>query len=111
MSQPDDFDDVDPVLPPPLDLAKWRKLPGQLMAVGGLVAVVGAAVGYFRHGDFREFGYAWLLAFMFAFAGGAILAMLATSMMPEAYETAGRVVGLVVTLGFAVSYGITWVAG
>ena len=53
----------------------------------------------------------WLLAFMFAFAGGAILAMLATSMMPEAYETAGRVVGLVVTLGFAVSYGITWVAG
>src|SRR6266576_299795 len=65
MSQPDDFDDVDPVLPPPLDLAKWRKLPGQLMAVGGLVAVVGAAVGYFRHGDFREFGYAWLLAFMF----------------------------------------------
>ncbi len=65
MSQPDDFDDVDPVLPPPLDLTKWRKLPGQLMAVGGLVAVLGAAVGYVRHGDFREFGYSWLLAFMF----------------------------------------------
>ena len=65
MSQPDDFDDVDPVLPPPLDLAKWRKLPGQLMAVGGLVAVVGAAAGYVRHGDLREFGYSWLLAFMF----------------------------------------------
>ena len=33
------------------------------------------------------------LAFTFAFAGGAILAMLSTSMIPEAYERAGRCVG------------------
>ena len=50
------------------------------------------------------------LAFTFAFAGGAILAMLSTTMIPEGYENAGRAAGLVVTLGFAVSYGITWLA-
>jgi hypothetical protein len=59
MSQPDDFDNVDPVLPPPLDLAKWRKLPVQLMAVGGVIAIVGAVT------NLREFGYSWLLSFMF----------------------------------------------
>jgi len=48
------------------------------------------------------------LAFMFAFAGGAILTMLATSMMPEAYEHAGRAVGFVTVLGFAVAFGISW---
>src|ERR1043166_4880079 len=65
MSQPDDFDNVDPVPPPPLDLARWRKLPGQLMAGGGLIAVIGAVAGYLRHGNLLEFGYSWLLAFMF----------------------------------------------
>ncbi len=52
-----------------------------------------------------------VVAFTLAFAGGAILTMLSTSMIPEAYEIAGRPVGLVVTLGFAVAYGIDWLAG
>ena len=47
---------------------------------------------------------------MFAFAGGAILTMLSTSMMPEAYEHAGRTVGLAVTFGFAVAFAITWLS-
>jgi ZIP family zinc transporter len=51
------------------------------------------------------------LAFMFAFAGGAMLTMLATSMMPEAFEHAGRAVGLVTVLGFAVAFGIKWLEG
>jgi ZIP family zinc transporter len=50
------------------------------------------------------------LAFMFGFGGGAILAMLSTSMVPEAYELAGRWVGLAVTFGFAVAFGITWLS-
>jgi zinc transporter, ZIP family len=37
------------------------------------------------------------------FAGGAILAMLAESMVPEAYEKGGRSVGLATALGFAMS--------
>ncbi len=48
------------------------------------------------------------LAFTFAFAGGAMLTMLATSMMPEAFEHAGRAVGLLTVLGFAVAFGINW---
>jgi zinc transporter, ZIP family len=40
---------------------------------------------------------------MQAFAAGAILAMLAESMIPEAYEIGGRPVGLATALGFAVA--------
>ncbi len=43
------------------------------------------------------------LAFIQAFAGGAILMMLANSMMPEAYEHGGRMAGVFTVLGFALS--------
>lgn len=51
------------------------------------------------------------LAFMFAFAGGAILSMLATSMMPEAYEHARRWAGMSTVFGFAVAFAVNWAAG
>ena len=41
------------------------------------------------------------VTFMLAFAGGAILTMLADTMMPEAYAHGGKLVGVVTTLGFA----------
>ena len=44
-----------------------------------------------------------LVVGMQAFAAGAILAMLAESMIPEAYEIGGRPVGLATALGFAVA--------
>jgi ZIP family zinc transporter len=44
-----------------------------------------------------------LIVGMQAFAAGAILAMLAESMIPEAYEIGGRPVGLATALGFAVA--------
>jgi hypothetical protein len=67
MSQPDDFDNEDPKLPPPLDLAKWRNLPGQLMGVGGLVVLIGLIVSWKQPGEYslKAFGYSWLLSFMF----------------------------------------------
>jgi ZIP family zinc transporter len=43
------------------------------------------------------------LAFIEAFAAGAILIMLANTMMPEAFEHAGKLAGLFTVLGFAVS--------
>jgi zinc transporter, ZIP family len=52
-----------------------------------------------------------VVAFVLAFAGGAILAMLSTTMMPEAYEHAGRLVGLATTIGFATAIAVDWVAG
>lgn len=42
-------------------------------------------------------------AMLNAFAAGAILTMLADSMMPEAFEHGGKVVGLVTALGFVVA--------
>jgi zinc transporter, ZIP family len=48
-----------------------------------------------------------LIAFSLAFAAGAILAMLASTMMPEAFEHAGRAVALVTVLGFALGFAIT----
>jgi ZIP family zinc transporter len=50
------------------------------------------------------------LAFMFAFAAGAILAMLSTSMMPEAYEHARRWAGMSTVLGFAVAFTVNWMS-
>ena len=44
---------------------------------------------------------------MLAFAGGAILTMLADTMMPEAFEHGGKAVGLLTTLGFGVAFALT----
>ena len=44
---------------------------------------------------------------MLAFAGGAILTMLADTMMPEAFEHGGKLVGLVTTFGFGLAFAIS----
>jgi zinc transporter, ZIP family len=46
------------------------------------------------------------VAFVLAFAAGAILTMLADTMMPEAFKHGGKLVGIVTALGFAVAYSI-----
>ena len=57
------------------------------------------------------FGYLFLagasgetVAVIQSFAAGAILTMLASTMMPEAYEEGGSVVGVVTTVGFLVAF-------
>ena len=47
------------------------------------------------------------LAFVLAFAGGAILTMLADTMMPEAFEHGGKLVGLLTTFGFGLAFALT----
>ena len=47
------------------------------------------------------------VAFVLAFAGGAILTMLADTMMPEAFEHGGKLVGVCTTLGFALAFAIS----
>jgi len=44
-----------------------------------------------------------VVGFVLAFAGGAILTMLADTMMPEAFEHGGKLAGVVTTLGFVVA--------
>ena len=46
-------------------------------------------------------------AFVLAFAGGAILTMLAHTMMPEAFEHGGKLVGVVTTFGFALALAVS----
>ena len=82
--------------------ATWSS--GRIYALWGAVAVVSAlaaAAGYALLGDASG---NWVAAIQ-AFAAGAILTMLADTMMPEAFEAHGRspFTGVVTTLGFAVS--------
>ena len=42
-----------------------------------------------------------------AFAAGALLAMLANTLLPEAYEVEGVLTGLLVVVGFAASLALS----
>jgi zinc transporter ZupT len=60
------------------------------------------------------FGYLFLsgvsedvIAAIQSFAAGAILTMLAGTMMPEAYQEGGEMVGLVTTVGFLLAFILT----
>ena len=47
------------------------------------------------------------IAFVLSFAAGAILTMLADTMMPEAFARGGKLVGLATTLGFGLAFAIS----
>ena len=68
-------------------------------AVSGLAALAGYALFDGADPD--------TIAFVLAFAGGAILTMLADTMMPEAYRQSGKLVGVFTTLGFALAFLIS----
>jgi ZIP family zinc transporter len=74
----------------------------------GVVAtcVVATAIGYQLLGSAPES----TVAFIQAFAAGAILTMLANTMFPDAYRNGGREVGLVTVVGFIAASGLV-VAG
>jgi len=65
-----------------------------------LISALAAALGYAFLGDASPN----VIGFIQAFAAGAILTMLADTMMPEAFEHGGKVVGLMTCLGFAVAF-------
>ena len=46
-------------------------------------------------------------AFILGFAGGAILTMLADTLIPEAFENAGNLAGLMTTLGFGLAFALS----
>jgi ZIP family zinc transporter len=69
-----------------------------IAVISGLASLAGYAL--FQHSPPST------VAFVLAFAAGAILTMLAQTMMPEAYEHGGKLVGVVTTLGFAVAFTI-----
>jgi len=72
----------------------------ELWSLVALVSATAAALGYVS----LDGASPNITAFTLAFAGGAVLTMLADTMMPEAFEHGGRVVGLVTTIGFGVAF-------
>ena len=80
--------------------------PRQILGLWAVVAVVSGIASLA--------GFALLggsggqpIAFVEAFAAGAILTMLADTMIPEAFKHGGRLVGLVTTFGFGVAFALT----
>jgi ZIP family zinc transporter len=87
-----------------LKAAGWPR--GRVLAMWSVVVLVSALAA--------AAGYAMLDpasgrtgALVEAFAGGALLAMLANSLLPEAYAVEGVVTGPLVVLGFAVSLALS----
>jgi zinc transporter, ZIP family len=70
-----------------------------VMAVSGLAALAG--YGLFDGASPSA------VAFVLAFAGGAILTMLADTMMPEAFAHGGRLAGVMTTIGFATAFAVS----
>lgn len=84
--------------------AGWQRRKVFRMWSGVVVASVAATVA------------GWLLidrmatasgAFVTAFAAGALIVMLADTLMPEAFKLGGREAGLVTAFGFAVGFGLS----
>jgi ZIP family zinc transporter len=81
----------------------WVKSRILWMWIGiALVSALSSLAGYglFQHSSPE------VVAFVLTFAAGAILTMLANTMMPEAFEHGGKWVGIMVTLGFATAFTI-----
>jgi ZIP family zinc transporter len=79
-----------------------RRIMGLWLAVS-VVCGVAALLGY----ALLEGASPSVVGFVNAFAAGAILTMLADTMMPEAYARGGKAVGLVTTLGFGLAFALS----
>lgn len=82
--------------------ARW------IMSLWGGIALasgVAAGAGYLLLGDASPVG----VAAAQAFAAGAVLTMLADTMMPEAFSHAGMLTGLLTVFGFTVAFMISQV--
>jgi len=68
------------------DLAWWRRVPNGLIVIGGLLALAGALL------DLKQFGYAWLLAFMFflSLSLGALFLVLVHHLFDAGWSVAIR---------------------
>jgi zinc transporter, ZIP family len=87
-----------------LSMSGWqgRRIVG-LWVLIAVVSSLAAGLGYGAFGDASP----RTIAFVLSFAGGAILTMLAETMMPEAFEHGHKLVGVFTTLGFALAFFVS----
>jgi zinc transporter, ZIP family len=81
----------------------WKK--SRILWMWITIALVSGLASLAGYGLFQD-SSPEVVAFVLTFAAGAILTMLANTMMPEAFEHGGKLVGIMVTLGFAVAFTI-----
>jgi len=82
----------------------WTR--ARILGLWGLVALVSAVASLAGYAVFDD-ASPRTIAFVLAFAAGAILTMLADTMMPEAFEHGGSKVGLATTFGFGLALALT----
>jgi ZIP family zinc transporter len=87
-----------------LATAGWRR--SRILGLWGLVILASALASLAGFGLF-DGASPNTVAFVLAFAGGAILTMLSETMIPEAYLRGGKAVGLVTTFGFGVAFAVS----
>jgi ZIP family zinc transporter len=81
----------------------WKK--SRILWMWIAIALISGLASLAGYGLFQN-SSPGVVAFVLTFAAGAILTMLANTMMPEAFEHGGKLVGIMVTLGFAVAFTI-----
>jgi zinc transporter, ZIP family len=83
--------------------SRWK--PSRILWMWIAIALVSGLASAAGYGLFQD-SPPDTVAFVLSFAAGAILTMLADTMMPEAFEHGGKLVGVLTTLGFAVAFTI-----
>jgi ZIP family zinc transporter len=78
----------------------WKKR--KIIMLWLMIAILCALSTIAGYSLFSSASDTWL-SFIQAFAGGAILVMLANSMIPESYEHGGKLAGIFSVLGFSIS--------
>jgi len=81
----------------------WSR--GKIQFLWLIITLVCAGASVVGFSLFSQASIEWL-SFIQASAGGAILMMLANSMMPESFEHGGKLAGVFTVLGFAVSVAV-----
>ena len=78
---------------------------GKILLLWTIIAMVCAIASIAGYALFSGVSEGWL-SFIQAFAGGAILIVLANSMMPESFEHGKKLAGLFTVLGFFISVSV-----
>jgi ZIP family zinc transporter len=87
-----------------LKLAGWPR--GRVLAMWSVVVLVSAVAAAAGYGTLDP-ASGRTGALVEAFAGGALLAMLADTLLPEAYVVEGVLTGTLVVVGFAISLALS----
>jgi ZIP family zinc transporter len=79
----------------------WKK--SRILWMWAVITLVSGLASLAGYGLFQS-ASSNTVAFVLAFAAGAILTMLADTMMPDAFKHGGNLAGVVTTLGFATAF-------